>query len=749
MLKRFRHSKKSIIATALVCTVAIVTMTSSRDNGDGNFGDKDPLDINQHPPVAENVFAQLKSNGAGSNVLLEIKFTPEERLKQNPFLEMTGADGKTVKLHDDGRDGDARAGDFVFTSFISEDVDEFVTTMEGLNKQLEENRNNLVVFTGRSGSNVTRDKPFFNKEAFFAGIKTEVVRDIFSLQKSDPDSKVKPSGTKVERKEYCKGEPARSTGFQPSPFAPADNTARGYGPPPPPICYTIKKEYSLFITDLGVVEDPARTFNPCDGTGNPYGAWTFKTLMDGLANTASTGITTSELTFYWIDNWIQDLTINGDVVKNRAQKTIDMIVGPWLDRASGGGIPASSVTIWNWKELWFSIDGDRLMAWSPFKLTAIVNRGDLRGNGGYTRGNPTKEVDQGETRLIFSAININKEKCGLPIGDECFEGFNVIFEYKNINFDCNFAMQWVNLSKPGLVLGSEPYNAMLEKITRTVTDPGVAPNRPNGSAIGQVRTNEIALTNTVDMAFDDRSPRWQFREFKIVNFPKGLLDEVMLTNEPADKYNGADGGADPDVKIMADWVNNFSLGATLEVPVQHLGNDFRAGKGNYPSVSQFSAPGYWDGNANYPITDPDTRHQFSLNTCEACHSAETQTIFTHANAVGLGTQMRYVGIMDYITDGVDTKTQISPFLTGRNYHFAGNNFNDDDPTDDPTDNTLTGFFMVKDPSGTGQLRGFNDLERRAQDLANFVFVNRCCKARFTNIIKFAGTAFFQPLNMSH
>jgi hypothetical protein len=630
--------------------------------------------------------------------------------------------------------------------------------METLNMQLEENRNNLVVFNRRSGANIKRDKPFFDKAAFESGIKIEIPKEIFSLPSSDPDAGVKPIGVKVERKEYCKGEPAKSTGFAPSPFAPSA-AALGFGPPPPPpICYKIKKQHSLFITDLGVVEDPARTFNPCTETGNYNGAWTFKTMMDGLANGVAGG--TQAFTFYWLDNWIRDLMINGEVVKNRAQKTIDMIVGPWIDRASGGSIPANTVTIDNWKELWFSIDEEKLMAFSPFKLTAIVNRGDLRGNGGYPgSGGPGRKINHGETRFIFSAINILKDKCGLPIGDECFEGFNVIFEFGNINFDCNFAMQWINLSKPGLILGSEPYNEMLEKITRTVTDPNAAPDKPNGSAINQVRTNEIALTNTADLPFDDRSPRWQFREFKIQTMVGGLLDEVTLNNQPQGQYNAVDGG---NPFVMADWVNTNSagiLGGTASVPDTHLGFDFKAGKINYQSVSQFSAPGYWDGDASAPIIDDQTRHQFSLNTCDGCHSqGETGTIFTHANTVGLGTQMRYVGIMDYVTDGVDTKTQISPFLTGRNFRLTPPNFADAwvDPAEDLTDNTLTGLFYVSDPAGridagTGNpyLRGFNDLERRAQDLAAFVLANRCCKAKFSHIIKLSGVAFFQPLNMAH
>jgi hypothetical protein len=756
MLKKIRHSKKSIVATMLVCAAAIVTMTSSRDNGNGPAGD-DPNDLNQHPPVAEKVFAQMKSNGTGANVLLEIKFKAEDRLKATPLLQMIGGDGVSVTtLRDDGREGDARAGDFVFTSFITEDINEFVATMEDLNKQLEASRNNLTVFSGREGVNVTRTTPFFNSTAFLAGQKLEISKDIFSLQSSNPDQGVKPVGVLVPRQDYCKDGTLRSTGFQ---FVPVSPTSinRGYGPPPPaPICYTIKKEHSLFITALSVVEDPARTFNPCTGAGNPNGAWTFKTMMDGLAN----GVGTQTFVFYWIDNWIQDLTINGEVVKNRAQKTIDMIVGPWLDRASGGAIPANTVTIWNWKQLWFSLPEDKLMAYSPFKLTAIVNRGDLRGNGGYVPG-VGKKVSQGETRFIYSVINILKgPDCGKPIGDKCFEGFNTIFEFENIIFDCNFALQWMNLSKPGLVLGSATYNTMLEKITRTVTNAGAAPLKPNKSAISQVRTNEIALTNTVDDLFDDRSPRWQFREFRIVKSPTGLLDEVALTNEVAGQYNGADGG---NPAVMSSWVNANTpaiLTAGASVPDLFMGFDFRAGKSNYPSVSQFSAPGYWDGNAANPIINDQARHKFSLNNCSGCHAEPDGggTIFTHANTVGLGTQMRYVGIMDYVTDGVDTKTQISPFLTGRTFNAAAGNFADAkvDPAEDLTDNSLTGLFYVSDAAGridvmTGNpyLRGFNDLERRAQDLWNFVQVNKCCKIKFSHIIKFSATAFFQPLNMSH
>lgn len=165
------------------------------------------------------------------------------------------------------------------------------------------------------------------------------------------------------------------------------------------------------------------------------------------------------------------------------------------------------------------------------------------------------------------------------------------------------------------------------------------------------------------------------------------------------------------------------------------------------------------------------RVQLSLNTCQGCHSGETKTFFTHVRPVAYGESTNYWGtIPDHQTGAIDTRfaenngitelggsstydnytkpitnghlryvVNVSAFLTGRNYsgeEFAGT-YNDDyvDGTEDGTDNGTEGLFYVYDPTNRGSgldtypapqppRWGYNDLERRKQDLCRLI--NRDC-----------------------
>src|SRR5260221_767414 len=74
----------------------------------------------------------------------------------------------------------------------------------------------------------------------------------------------------------------------------------------------------LPITDVGVVDDPSRTFNPCTGAGTPMGPWTFGRLMTEIANEPATGINPSDFTLQWLRHWNTDLVINGFTAFNRS-----------------------------------------------------------------------------------------------------------------------------------------------------------------------------------------------------------------------------------------------------------------------------------------------------------------------------------------------------------------------------------------------------------------------------------------------
>ncbi len=758
MLKHFKHRNKVIAATLLCCIVAGVTMTSSKDKGAGaasSGGEIDPA----NPPLALKVTTRLLRPGEGPNgETMQLKVAYDRNTISTPTVTVYTSSDVKVTLADDGRTGgDEVAGDGVFAAFITEDVTAFREGMVAFDRTLQENGNNLLVFDKRAGSIQKRDRPFFDDATFGRNEEIEISKDLFNLQPYTEAATIKASGQGFQGRDYAGGSIT-------SKFSGPSSISKGYGPPPLP--FPIKKHHSLLITSLAVVEDPVRTFNPCTNVGNPNGAWTFKTLMRGLAG-GGAAPATRLFVKNWLNKWMVNQVVNGETVQNRSVRMLSQVIKPWIDKARGSVLP--TVTAANWQALWDGLTEDALLNVSPFKLTAIVNRQDLRTNPGYSGGTS----NSGETRFIYSVIkNTTTANCRDSVGTGGFDGMTCIFEYGNVQTNCNsikaFANLWYQLSRPGLVLGSATYLSELQTITNSVTLAGAAPAKGNGSALNQLRSNEIALTNSAN-TLNDRSPRWQFREFKI---PAVLgvqqIAQVPTAQEPAGKFNAA--GNVPfvaaftplpaDVATMANWVNTNSVAiqnGTYVVPTVIGSTDFLAGKVNYPSTSALVSPGFWDGNAASPIIDDKTRENFSVGTCTGCHGGETQTDFTHVNYVGNGVSMNYTTTLNFIFSGLQHKTFISPFLTGVDVIPTAPNvfvFGDDSTSaiEDATDATLTGLFYARDPAGrvypgTGVVRkwGFNDLERRAQDMTNILNSN-CFRVL---PISFASAVFFRPLNMVH
>jgi hypothetical protein len=753
------HRNKVIAFSLLLGTVVLFTMTASKDKGAGSSGGSGQAEIDPaKPPIAlRTVVRQLQPGEGPNGENMQLKITYDRATISGSSVTLFLDEGLKVTLFDDGRTGkDEVAGDFTFSGFVTEDINAFRSDMKSLDERLAGSNNTLLTFNKRVASLVKRDRPFFDATAFDAFRDVEISKDIFSLQPVTEAPSIRLSGRQLSTSgSYTGGTvpPASSSAS----IVPASNTMQGYGPPPLP--FAIKKHHSLLITDLSVVEDPVRTFNPCTGAGNQNGAWTFKTLMNGLAG-GGAAPTTSAYVRNWLNNWMVNQVVNGETVQNRATRMLSQIIKPWLDRARGTTLP--TVTAANWQSIWNGIAEPTLFSVMPFKLTAIVNRQDLRNNPGY--GGTTN--NSGETRFIFSVLKNTAVGCRDSVGTNGFDGMTIIFEYGNVQSTCAtikaFANQWFQLSRPGLILGSPLYLTELQAITNTVTLPNAAPAKGNGSALNQVRTNEIALTNTTN-TLNDRSPRWQFREFKIpVALGLQQLTSAPTAQEPATKFNGADNSpAAPlaaDVALMANWVNANSpaiLNGTYQVPTLIGATNFLAGKVNYPSTSPLVSPGFWNGTAANPIIDDQTRQNFSLGTCTGCHGAEPKTDFTHINYVGLGVSMNYTTTLNFIFSGTQHKTFVSPFLTGVDVIPSGGTFifGDDSSSvaENATDNLLTGLFYARDPAGrlypgTTIVRkwGFNDLERRAQDMTNLLHIN--CKKI---ILQSLDIAFFHPLNMVH
>jgi hypothetical protein len=370
-----------------------------------------------------------------------------------------------------------------------------------------------------------------------------------------------------------------------TPFRPSDDVLLHVDRPSPldrfkGVPFVVDPWRELFITDVDVVENPDRTYDPCTGAGTPMGPWTFGRLMTEMANEPVTGIRPGDFVEHWLEQWTQDLTINGWTVHDRA-----VLAQAFID---------------TWPRL---PDGQLDLAEAPFRLLAIVNRLDLRENTVYGGSNA------GEARFVFGFLNCHGAIPPLPDKQES----TVILEYGIDKSGCfgvrNWAQQWKGLS--AFALGSPAYNAALQAITDQFTlanaDPGQNPNR---SAINQVRTNETFFF----------IPHWQLREAKICH-PKaacgGLLQHTVIAQTPNVTLQ--------NTTTLRDYINNNTasiLAGAHVVPLKFpAGVSFRAGEIQPGS-------GAWGWN-HAGVVDLEARHKFSLATCNGCHTAETKTSFVH------------------------------------------------------------------------------------------------------------------------
>jgi hypothetical protein len=216
---------------------------------------------------------------------------------------------------------------------------------------------------------------------------------------------------------------------------------------------------------------------------------------------------------------------------------------------------------------------------SPLTLNAIVNRIDVR------------NLDQGhagEGRFVFG---VNQP------GSEFPQQFTVILEFTLPAATEQDVLEWAALwhDLGSLPLPSEEYNSALQVVTDRFSGRGALPGGVNGSALRQLRTNEIALQGS-----------WELREFVLSPQTSGLQPApVGLTPDLA--FNNTD--------TLASFINDNAASIVLErhvVPELFAGQAFQAGADiNFQQT--WDAPG---------INDPEARHKFALNTCSGCHGPE-------------------------------------------------------------------------------------------------------------------------------
>lgn len=542
-------------------------------------------------PRAESIEATpLEKETAQGNALLLVRFGPEQKVA--PTVNTVIAE-RDVVLRDDGLENDERGGDGTYTAIAFVDFNALADNQDRVSE--------LNAQPETESPEESKSTDGTDKESLASS--DEVLVPAFDDGRDRQGTKAIP---KVDLRSLKPGQFVSLF-----PLA----TYKGVDP-----------AKSLVITNVKVVEDKQRTFNPCTNTGTPMGAWTFGRLMTEMANQPLTGIQPSTFVRKWLDKWMADQTTANGWTAAKRQKIKQLVIDPWEAASGGPGMPLN-------------------LSKAPFRLLAIVNRVDLRSAGSAYGGGSA-----GEGRFVYGVMDMRPTGgidpyTGQPTPACSPTQFTVIIEYGIDRKGCpaiqNWGQQWYNLKFHAL--GSPSYNAALQAITDQFTKANVAPLKPNRSALNQLRTNEIAIANVAPDQF------WQLREFRL---PKGNghLFEANAKQTPHETLRNTD--------LTANYVNANTvaiLNGTYVVPDFWLGQKFLTNASDVPGGPPPPATVFWNDGPTVAIASRPARHEFSLGTCSACHHSETTTAFTHIKPAPFGTPAGLSGFMTgiLVTDPAD------------------------------------------------------------------------------------------------
>ncbi len=584
----------------------------------------------------------LPSPVAAGNTRLVITVPPGS-LSSSNAITLLGQNGLT-QLRDDGQFPDQVANDGNFSTVVNinpSDLDAWNAELTNL----PANGRITYTFSGRGivGTNALQSFP---KTNFLAGAQIPFIDNRF---------------------------------FPGPVFGPCSGSPTAYDP--------YKTE---MIINLSVVADTNRTWdndgpptpNGVGGVGRRMGAWTFGKLMTDMANVGSPGnkvTSASDFVLRWLESYQFQQTINNDVVP--AVPNIQaQVLQPWLAASYAEGFPTNTLDL--------SI--------APFRLLAIANRVDLRANSTYgsTTGNSCVPSEfAGEARFVFGFIDPSQTNNSI-YQNTASNQITVILEYAVPISGCQevqaWGAKWAALNNiafttpagnPAPFTHDLAFNQALQKITDMFAKAGDNPAQmPNQSAIAQVRVNEFM------------GSQWELRQFNI-DTKTGYLIEAPVAATPAITYNGSSTlESFIATQNNALFCNVGPLLATpsMPIPVMFEGDAFEGGWApeGFPITTNVTSGMFWIGT---DCANPCTRHVLSLNSCNGCHTQETETSFTHITPRAFGTE-----------------SALSAFLTG-----------------------ATPPNPVLDPSGcSGASYNYSDLQRRVQDLnalvtcgCNFEFVH--------------------------
>ncbi|XXY17638.1 hypothetical protein WME88_56355 [Sorangium sp. So ce216] len=570
-----RRTSRFLVTTGIVVLAAC--SAEDRDAPELASSDVQALrDTRGLPLRVDDLFLQLPSGGSGA-LSLQLSRSERERVSadngQASFSLSLSAREPSVEFNDLGRDLDARAGDGLFTGAVSVNLD----LLTQLNREVSRLRETTV-------------RHFVPGSRVVSGserIETTSAIDLEALRR----------GATVRLPRIGELGALRTLG--------AVTTT------------SINPQKSLLIRSLPVIEDPARTMNPCNAAAanNPLKKWTFGHLMEQMAK--GSGLSASDFVNQWLSAWRaqQSVTATGgapvlDATSDVAAANVDsLIMNPWKQRSGGGALNLSI---------------------APFRLQAIVYRSDLAQSSPY--GGASAGNSGGELRFVFGAMEVrdaNGDGDANDAGDTCQPiEMSPIFEFGVPLSSCTdikaWANAWANLST--LLPGQPAYGAALEALTEAVVVHGAAPSKPNQSALNQLRTNEIDLSGI-----------WQLREF-VLPAPGGPLTQTTTKNNPREHQEASTSvpGVTPapiDMNGSPALLTEIlsSMGDPgYQVPELSGGAPFLGGASTY----NFNT--FWDHPALSSPAELEARFTFSSKTCSGCHTRETNTSFYHIRPAGPG-----------------------------------------------------------------------------------------------------------------
>jgi hypothetical protein len=427
----------------------------------------------------------------------------------------------------------------------------------------------------------------------------------------------------------------------------------------------IDKFRELEIVHPLVVGDPVRTSNGSrepDGGETAPGHWSIRFLLEQMA---PKGVNAGDFFRDLLLSWDSTHQIEKDKLETR---DIDgVVLCPWL--AASGCSEACDTCKTNGTHL------DLTKA--PFELLAIVNRLDLHGNDCQSAG---------EGRFVFGVLNQpppndggtndgGQVDSGPDDGGGGTDGepppqdggrgdalppppdagappppppppppfgqsqqsplpFTMIFEYHlPVNGTTltrlTWATKWHALSTHAI--GSSAYNEALQAITDLFASRNADPGLPNGSAISQIRTNEIAL-----------SIPWQLREFNMAvnNAGQGFMVPATTKQSMSQTLNNTVFLHDFIVQ-NAKAINN----GTIIIAPNLLGGESNEGVDPWMSRDPSDAG---------PL-DPTTLRNFSQLTCNGCHK-DSKTFDDQ--------QSTFYQVSPLLPPGPDGTGRLAKFLTG-------------------------------------------------------------------------------------